>query len=75
MTQSSVLMSHSFDATLKELFTPSPEAFAEVYGLPNIRPALTLNVDLSTISAATGLGLGCGQPLSPQRRTSIDSVG
>ena len=56
-------MSHRFDATLKELFTPAPEDFAQVFGLPLVRPAQTLNVDLSTISAATDVALGFGAPL------------
>ena len=56
-------MSHRFDATLKEIFTPAPEDFAHAFGLPLVRPARTLNVDLSTLSAATDVALGFGDPL------------
>ena len=35
-------MSHRVNATLKEHFTPAPEAVADVFGLPVVWPALTL---------------------------------
>jgi hypothetical protein len=52
-----------FDATLKDLFSQGAEDFAGVFGLPRIQPAVALNVDLSTISAATDVALGFGAPL------------
>jgi hypothetical protein len=51
-----------FDATLKEILSPRPEDFAPVFDLPRI-PAQPLNVDLSTISAATDVAFGFGAPL------------
>src|ERR1700674_1347125 len=56
-------MSHPFDATLKELFVPCPEDFAPVFGFPPLKPAQALNVDLSTVSAATDVAFGFGAPL------------
>jgi hypothetical protein len=56
-------MPHPFDATLKDLFTPSPEDLVSVFGLSDLRPAVPLNVDLSTISAATDMAIGLGNPL------------
>src|SRR2546425_488443 len=56
-------MSHPFDATLKELFAPRPEDFASVFGFPQLAPVQALNVDLSTISAATDVAFGFGAPL------------
>jgi hypothetical protein len=55
-------MSHPFDATLKEILAPNPEDFVPVFGLPRLRPAVTLNVDLSTLSAATDVAIGFGDP-------------
>jgi hypothetical protein len=56
-------MPHPFDATLKDLFTPSPEDLVSAFGLSDIRPVVPLNVDLSTISAATDMAVGLGNPL------------
>ena len=56
-------MSLPFDATLKEMFAPRPEDFAPVFQFPQIEPAQALNVDLSTISAATDVAFGFGSPL------------
>lgn len=55
-------MSHPFDATLKEIFAPRPEDFAPVFSFPRIEPAHALNVDLSTITAATDVAFGFGVP-------------
>src|SRR5438270_12247689 len=56
-------MSHPFDATLKEIFAPHPDDFAPVFRFPPAKPARALNVDLSTISAATDVAFGFGAPL------------
>lgn len=56
-------MPHRFDATLKEILSPRPEDFAAVFSLPHISPAQPLNVDLSTISAATDVAFGFGAPI------------
>lgn len=56
-------MAHQFDATLKDILSPSPEDFVPVFGLPQTQPASTLNVDLSTISAATDVAIGFGSPV------------
>src|SRR5437773_1570318 len=56
-------MSLPFDATLKGIFAPRPEDFAPVFRFPPIEPVLALNVDLSTISAATDVAFGFGDPL------------
>ena len=57
-------MSHRFDATLKDIVAQYPGDFASAFGLPNIEPASALNVDLSTVSAATDVALGMGQPIA-----------
>ncbi len=56
-------MSHRFDATLKDIVAEHPSHFALVFGLPANEPATALNVDLSTISAATDVALGYGKPI------------
>jgi len=56
-------MAHPFDVTLKEMLVQHPEDFTPVFALPRITPARALNVDLSTISAATDVAFGFGQPL------------
>src|SRR5437868_5752845 len=56
-------MSHPFDATLKEIVSQTPGDFQAEFRLPASEPVTTLNVDLSTISAATDVALGFGQPL------------
>jgi hypothetical protein len=56
-------MSLPFDATLKEIVAPHPEEFAVVFRLPQVQPATALNIDLSTLSAATDVAIGFGEPL------------
>jgi len=56
-------MPYPFDATLKEILSLRPEDCAPVFDLPRDGPAQTLNVDLSTISAATDVAFGFGSPL------------
>src|SRR5438552_6523310 len=56
-------MAHPFDATVKEIFSPRPDDFAAVFRFPALKPAQSLNVDLSTISAATDVAFGFGAPL------------
>jgi len=55
-------MAHRFDATVKDIFA-NPQDLAGVFDFPNILPAQALNVDLSTISAATDIAFGFGKPL------------
>jgi hypothetical protein len=56
-------MSLPFDAPVKEILAPQPEDFVPVFGLPRTLPAGRLNVDLSTLSAATDVAIGFGEPL------------
>ncbi|MEI7688036.1 MAG: hypothetical protein WCL32_23765 [Planctomycetota bacterium] len=56
-------MSHRFDATLKDIVAERPGDFADVFGLPKDELPFAINVDLSTISAATDVALGYGEPL------------
>jgi hypothetical protein len=56
-------MSHPFDATLKDILGQSPADLRGPLRLPAIEPAQTLNVDLSTISAATDLAIGFDDPM------------
>jgi hypothetical protein len=56
-------MPHSFDATLKDLFGQAPRDLCAPFGLPAIEPVQALNVDLSTISAATDIAIGFGEPM------------
>ena len=56
-------MSHPFDVTLKELVAGYPDDFEGEFGLPTGAPVRVLNVDLSTITAATDVALGFGEPL------------
>ncbi len=56
-------MSLPFDATVKEVLSPQPEEFVPAFGLPTTKPAVRLNVDLSTLSAATDVAIGFGDPL------------
>ncbi len=51
-----------FDATLKELVARHLADFAALLHLPG-PPAGVLNVDLSTVSAATDVAVGFGEPL------------
>jgi hypothetical protein len=55
-------MPFPFDATLKEIVRQRPADFAAAFGLPP-NPTRVLNVDLSTLSAATDAALGYGDPL------------
>lgn len=56
-------MSHRFDATLKTIVAERPGDFADVFGLPTGERTVSLNIDLSTVSAATDVALGYGEPL------------
>ncbi len=56
-------MSLPFDATVKEILAPEPEEFVPAFGLPTTKPAMRLNIDLSTLSAATDVAIGFGEPL------------
>ncbi len=55
-------MPYPFDATLKEILALRPQDCVVAFGLPRDVPAHALNVDLSTISAATDLAFGFGSP-------------
>ena len=56
-------MPHTFDATLKDIVAQYPADFAGVFGLPTNVPTTSLNIDLSTVSAATDIALGFDNPL------------
>jgi len=56
-------MSYPFDATLKEILTQQAADLQLVFDLPAIEPTQSLNVDLSTLSAATDVALGFGDPV------------
>jgi predicted transposase YdaD len=56
-------MPFRFDATLKEIVASDPTHFAAAFGLPSDEPATTVNVELSTLSAAADVALGFGQPI------------
>jgi hypothetical protein len=56
-------MPHRFDATLKDIVADHAADYAAVLGLPAHEPATPLNVDLSTVSAATDVALGFGDPV------------
>ena len=51
-----------YDATLKDIVR-HPAELAAVFGLPTEEATSTLNVDLSTLSAASDVVLGFGEPL------------
>jgi hypothetical protein len=51
-----------YDATLKDIVR-HPAELAAVFGLPAEEATATLNVDLSTLSAASDVVLGFGEPL------------
>ncbi len=55
-------MPFPFDATLKDFATEYPADCRDIFDRTK-RPVRVLNVDLSTISAATDVALGLGQPL------------
>ncbi len=52
-----------FDATLKDILGQQPADLQPAFDLPALLPAESLNVDLSTISAATDVAFGFGDPL------------
>jgi hypothetical protein len=56
-------MSLPFDATLKDLAHDYPQDFEAAFRQEGPQPVRVLNVDLSTISAATDVALGNGDPL------------
>jgi predicted transposase YdaD len=56
-------VSHPKGATLKDIVGQSAADLAPVLHLPADLPARTLNIDLSTISAATDVAFGFGEPL------------
>lgn len=51
-----------FDATLKSMVAGNPGDFSSLFGLPTDLPATSVNVDLSTMSAATDIALAYGDP-------------
>jgi predicted transposase YdaD len=55
-------MSLPFDATLKDLVSRHTADFVRAFGLPRRTDAHVMNVDLSTLSAATDIVLGYGDP-------------
>ena len=56
-------MSHPFDATLKDILSHSAADLAPILHLPADLPARALNIDLSTVSAATDVAFGFGEPI------------
>ena len=56
-------MSHPFDAPLKDILGQSAADLTPLLRLPAGLPARTLNIDLSTVSAATDVAFGFGEPL------------
>src|SRR5436189_1274785 len=56
-------MSHPFDATLKDILGQRPADLREPFRLSGLEPVQALNVDLSTISAATDVAIGFGDPV------------
>ncbi len=56
-------MSFRFDVTLKDIVQDHAPEYSPVLGLPKDGPVTPLNVDLSTLSAATDVALGYGEPL------------
>jgi hypothetical protein len=56
-------VSHPFDATLKDILGQNAADLAPVLHLPTDLPYRTLNIDLSTVSAATDVAFGFGDPL------------
>ena len=55
-------MPFQFDATMKDIVQPFAADYSERWRLPRA-PARLLNVDLSTLTAATDVALGFGDPL------------
>jgi hypothetical protein len=56
-------MSKPFDATLKDMAGIDPGRFLAEIDAPPTLPVRLLNVDLSTVTAATNLVFGLGEPL------------
>jgi hypothetical protein len=56
-------MAMTFDATLKEMGRDSPLGVLTTFDRPPSGPVQLLNVDLSTVTSATDLLLGIGDPL------------
>jgi hypothetical protein len=56
-------MSLKFDATLKGTVKEDPSGYAVRFGLPPGKPVSLLDVDLSTLTAATDAAIGVGDPL------------
>jgi hypothetical protein len=56
-------MSLQFGATLKGTVKDDPIGYAVRFGLPPGKPVSLLNVDLSTLTAATDAAIGVGDPL------------
>jgi len=56
-------MAMTFDATLKDMGRESPQGFLAAFDRPPTLPVKLLNVDLSTVTTATDLILGLGDPL------------
>jgi hypothetical protein len=56
-------MSLPFDATLKDILSEAPADLCKAFRLPIAEPMESLNVDLSTISAATDIAIGYGEPV------------
>jgi predicted transposase YdaD len=59
-----------FDATLKDVVREYPEDYGAALGLAGPHPIRALNVDLSTITAATDVILGHGDP--PEHVTDLN---
>jgi len=51
-----------FDATLKDLVQSFVHDYEVLMGLSDFSPLTPLNVDLSTLTAATDVALGHGDP-------------
>lgn len=56
-------MSYPFDATLKDLLAQNAADLLRVFSYTANEPTQILNVDLSTVSAATDVAIGIGEPL------------
>jgi hypothetical protein len=56
-------MSHPFDATVKDMLQSGAADFVPAFGLPTGLPVATLNVDHSSLSAATDVALSFGNPV------------
>jgi hypothetical protein len=56
-------VSKPFDATLKDMAVVDPAQFLTEVDRPPALPVRLLNVDLSTVTTATDIVLGLGDPL------------